>query len=95
VHREEVYQRIQAEKLTNIAQVRSGHSPLRLLERSPESSESGLAETRLARACNGSEDGAKCSTSAHSVRDPTAQAYVEPSLVRGNFNVRHKREGSC
>ena len=34
VHREEVYQRIQADKLTNISEARSRHSPLRLPERS-------------------------------------------------------------
>ena len=43
VHREEVYQRIQAEKLTNIVQARSGNSHLRLVEPPPESSGSGLA----------------------------------------------------
>jgi hypothetical protein len=32
VHREEVYQRIQADKLTNISQARSRNSALRLLE---------------------------------------------------------------
>jgi carbon storage regulator len=33
VHREEVYQRIQAEKVTNISQARNGSSPKRPLER--------------------------------------------------------------
>ena len=37
VHREEVYQRIQAEKITNISQARSGNFPLRI-ERSPKCS---------------------------------------------------------
>jgi carbon storage regulator len=32
VHREEVYQRLQAKKLTNIFEARSRNSPLRLLE---------------------------------------------------------------
>jgi len=36
VHREEVYQRIQADKLTNISEARSRNSPLRLLEPSSE-----------------------------------------------------------
>ena len=38
VHREEVYRRIQAEKLTNISEARSANSALRLLARSPGSS---------------------------------------------------------
>jgi len=36
VHREEVYQRIQAEKVTNISQARNGSSPKRPLERYEE-----------------------------------------------------------
>ena len=88
VHREEVYQRIQAEKLTNISQARSGNSPLRLLDGSPKpSSESGLADPRLDRPCTGSADVANSNTSAHSVPNPTAQACVERSVVRGHFKV--------
>src|SRR5215469_12932619 len=81
VHREEVYQRIQAEKLTNISQVRSGKSPLRLLDGSPQpSSDSGRADSALDRACAGSAKVANSGTSSHSVPDSTAQAYVEPSV---------------
>src|SRR5215469_15132464 len=73
VHREEVYQRIQAEKLTNISQVRSKSSPLRLVDGSPESSsDSGPAGAPLARTCTASADVANCSTSSHSLPDPTA-----------------------
>src|SRR5215469_18072443 len=74
VHREEVYQRIQAEKLTNISQVRSGKSPLRLLEGSPQPSSDSAKVDNSA-------------TSSHSVPDPTAQAYVEPSVARSHFTA--------
>ena len=80
VHREEVYQRIQAEKLTNISQARSGSTPLRLLGGTPDaSSESGLAAPRLEAVCtdSGSEQLASSSGSVH----------AEPSLVRGNLKV--------
>jgi len=49
VHREEVYQRIRAQKPTNILQARSAKSPLPQLERSAANSpsESGFAYPRL------------------------------------------------
>jgi carbon storage regulator len=66
VHREEVYQRIQAEKLTNIAQAIEGSSPVRQLERCPESSPaSGFTYPRL--------------VSMSSVRTPSTRGCVEPS----------------
>lgn len=74
VHREEVYQRIQAEKLTNISQVRSGNSTLRVIDGSPQPS-------------SDSADTANSNTPSHSVPDPTGQAYVEPSVVRGHFKA--------
>jgi carbon storage regulator len=43
VHREEVYQRIQAEKVANISQARTGNPPLRLVE----SVDAPLARARL------------------------------------------------
>ena len=87
VHREEVYQRIQAEKLTNISQVRSGNSPLRLLESPEPSSDSGRADSALGRPSAGSAAVANSSVSLHSEPDPTAQAYVEPSVVHGHFKA--------
>jgi len=77
VHREEVYQRIQAEKVTDILQARTANSSLRLLERSPEcSSESDFA---VARACShASEEATKFDATAHVVRHPSAQGQVEP-----------------
>ena len=88
VHREEVYQRIQAEKLTNISQVRSGKSPLRLLDGSPEpSSDSGRASPRLDHAGSGSAEVADSSSSSASEPEPTTQAYVEPVVVRGQFKA--------
>jgi carbon storage regulator len=88
VHREEVYQRIQAEKLTKISQVRSGNSTLRLLEGSPEpSSGSGPAGPPLDRPRTSPAEVANSNTSSHSVPDPTAQAYAEPSVVRRQFKA--------
>jgi len=79
VHREEVYQRIQAEKITNISQARSGNFPLRI-ERSPKcSSGSDFGYPRLDSRSTGSEETRKFSASAHSVGGPSSQGYVEPS----------------
>ena len=47
VHREEVYQRIQADKLTNISEARSRNSPPRLLE--PSSASTFNHPTRVGR----------------------------------------------
>jgi carbon storage regulator len=88
VHREEVYQRIQAEKLTNISQARSASSPLRLVEGSSNpSADSGLAGPSFDRPSSGAADVANSSTSAQPVPSPTAQAHVEPAVVRGHFKV--------
>ena len=65
VHREEVYQRIRSERLTNISQAAGSNSPLRLVERSPErSSESGISYPQLA--------------SVSPLRDLSGNGYVEP-----------------
>jgi len=88
VHREEVYQRIQAEKLTNISQVRSENSPLRVVEGLAQPlSDSGVANSTLDRPCAGSADVANSNTSSHSVPDPTAQAYVKPSVLGSHFKA--------
>ena len=77
--REEVYRRIQAEKITNISQARSGNFPLRI-ERSPKcSSGSDFGYPRLNPRSTGSEETTKFSASAHSVGGPSFQGYVEPS----------------
>ncbi len=81
VHREEVHQRIQAEKVTNILERRSVNSPLRPLERSskcaPESdTSSGYPRLDL---CNtDSASATQISTAAHSEREPNTQGCVEP-----------------
>jgi carbon storage regulator len=94
VHREEVYQRIQAEKLTSISQARSGNTPLRLLDGSPApATDSGLAAPPLDRPRTAQADDAKPSTSSHPVPDPTVQAYVEPSVVRGHFKASPQTRG--
>jgi carbon storage regulator len=87
VHREEVYQRIQAKKITHISQARSGNFPLRLIERSPQcSSGSDFGYPRLNPCSTGSEETTKFSTSAHSGGGPSSQAYVEP--VQGRRTVK-------
>jgi carbon storage regulator len=77
VHREEVYQRIQAEKVTDILQARTANPSLRLAERSAKwSSESDSAAPR---ACSsGSEEATTFDASAHSMRYPSAPRPVEP-----------------
>jgi carbon storage regulator len=79
VHREEIYQRVQAEKITNISQARGGNLPLRLLEPFPKCSSNTL--------CTGSEETTKFSTSVHSVRGPNSQEYVEPSQGRDSVEL--------
>jgi carbon storage regulator len=81
VHREEVYQRIQAEKITNISRARSANSPLRLVEGSPKFSPA--SEPGDPRPCNdGSEQAPEFGASAHPVRYASAQGYLEPNQGR-------------
>jgi carbon storage regulator len=81
VHREEVYQRIQAEKITNLSQARSDNFRRRLLERSPKcSSGSDFGYPR-------SEETTKFSTPAHSVPGPSSQGSVEPSQGRRSVKL--------
>ena len=85
VHREEVYQRIQAEKVTDILQARTANPALRLVERSPEcSSESDFAVPQLR--SSASEEATRFDASAHAVRSPGAQGHVEP--YQGRRRVR-------
>jgi carbon storage regulator len=80
VHREEIYQRIQAEKITNISQARTGSFPQRLLERSPKpSSESDFGNPALNSTRTGQRETTEFSTSAHSVRGPSSPGCVERS----------------
>jgi carbon storage regulator len=77
VHREEVYQRIQAEKVTDILQARTANSSLRLVERSPGCSQE--SDFAVPRACsNAAEEGTTFDASAHAVRYPGAQGNLEP-----------------
>jgi carbon storage regulator len=88
VHREEVYQRIQAQKVINISQAGSGNFPPRLLERSPKSSsESDCGCPPLNSCSTGSQETTKFSTFAHSVRSPSFQGYVEPSQGRRSVKL--------
>ena len=83
VHREEVYQRIQDEKLTNFSQAKSGKPPLRLVERFHTcASESVFSYPRLDSRSTGSEEATKFSMSPHSERDSSPQGYVEPAPAR-------------
>jgi carbon storage regulator len=79
VHREEIYQRVQAEKITNISQARADNLPLRLLEPSPKCSSNTLS--------TGSEETTNLSTSVRSVRGSNSQEYVEPSQGRGSVEL--------
>jgi carbon storage regulator len=81
VHREEIYHRIQADKVTNILEGRSVNSPLRPLERSskcaPES-DPGSGYPRLTLCKTDSESMTQISTSAHPERERNTQGHVEP-----------------
>lgn len=88
VHREEVYQRIQAGKITNISQARSDKFPLRPLELSSKSSsgpDSGYS--RLNPCSTGSPDTTKFSTATHSVRGSSPQGSAEPSEPRRSVEL--------
>jgi carbon storage regulator len=83
VHREEVYQRIQASKITNLSQARSDNLPLRLLERSAKSpSRSDSAQPRLNSCGSSSQVTPAFSTSAHAVRGSSSPEPVESSEGR-------------
>ena len=88
VHREEIYQRVQAEKITNISRARGGNLPLRLLEPSAKcSSGSDFGYSRSNTLSTGSEETTKFSTSVHSVRGPNSREYVEPSQGRSSVEL--------
>jgi carbon storage regulator len=82
VHREEVYQRIQADKVTNILEARSVNSSLRPLERSSKcvsESDRGSGYPRLTVCHTDSECATKINTSAHSEGKRHTQGGVEPN----------------
>jgi carbon storage regulator len=85
IHREEVYERIQAEKVTDILQARTANPSLRLVERSPECS-SG-SDFAVAQPCsNAPEEATRFNASAHSVPSPGALGHAEP--YQGRRRVR-------
>ena len=85
VHREEVYQRIQAEKVTDILQARTLTPSLRLVERSPKcSSESEFA---VPRPCSTAAEGATTfEACAHPMQYAGAEGNLEP--YQGRRRVR-------
>ena len=81
VHREEVYQRIQAEKVTDILQARTANPALRLVERSAQ--RSAEADFAVPRTCsNASGEATTVDASAHSIRYPSVQPHIEPDQDR-------------
>jgi carbon storage regulator len=76
VHREEIYQRIQAAKITSVLPASSESLPLRPVERSPERA---FGYPRLVTRSAGSEKAMLSSTSAYSILGSSAPERVERS----------------